>query len=131
MLFPVFRFVSVVFALGMLACGHAQSAKPDLPSSVSLGWSLGALVEAPSPAALPPGSRCWRADYTGLGMAQVWVCTYPDATDAFDAVQRAPAEAQTVKFQEGKNLILVHWDNVPKANLEALVRAIQKTLKTD
>ena len=49
---------------------------------------------------------------------------------AFDAVQRARAEAQTVKFQVGVNEVLVHWNNAPKTNLEALIRTIQKALKT-
>ena len=49
--------------------------------------------------------------------------------NAFEAVQRARAEAQTVKFQEGPYLVLVKWNNVPKDSLTALVRAIQKALQ--
>jgi hypothetical protein len=43
-------------------------------------------------------------------------------------MQRARAEAQTVKFQEGNYLVLVNWNDAPKANLTALVRAVQKAL---
>jgi hypothetical protein len=45
-------------------------------------------------------------------------------------VQRARAEAQTVKFQVGSWLVLVKWNNAPKASVTALVRAIQGALKT-
>ena len=52
------------------------------------------------------------------------------STNAFDAVQRARAEAQTVKFQQGASLVLVKWNDVPKDSLTALVRAIQKAVPT-
>ena len=74
----------------------------------------------------PP--QCWKAQYEGVGTAEVWACGYRERGSAFDAVQRAPAAAQTVKFQEGKYLVLVKWNGVPKANLTALIRAVQKTL---
>ncbi len=56
------------------------------------------------------------------------MCGYKASGSAFDAVQRTPAAAQAVKFQEGNYLVLVKWNAVPKANLTALIRAIQKTL---
>ena len=40
------------------------------------------------------------------------------------------AEAQTVKFQEDRYFILVKWNNVPRASLTALVRALEKALQT-
>ncbi len=44
-------------------------------------------------------------------------------------MQRARAEAQAVKFQEEHYFILVKWNNVPKASLTVLVRALQKALQ--
>lgn len=130
-LLEVFRLCFMLGAgLLMLGCGEAQPAKPALPSSVSPGWQLKSLVQAAPPRDLAASApACWQAEYEGQGTAEVWVCGYSAEAGAFDAVQMARAEAQTVKFQEGKNLILVHWNGVPKASLEALVRAIQKTLK--
>jgi hypothetical protein len=83
-----------------------------------------------APAGTPPDGapECWKAEYSGQGSAQVWICGYKASTSAFDAVQRARAEAQTVKFQKGSYLVLVKWNNVPKASLTALVRAIQKAV---
>ncbi len=86
-----------------------------------------------APGGIPPeGSpACWKAEYASeQGSAQVWICGYKASTSAFDAVQRARAEAQTVKFQQGASLVLVKWNNVPKASLTALVRAIQKAVPT-
>jgi hypothetical protein len=86
-------------------------------------------------AAVPSGIQgtdspeCWKGEYAGQGSAEVWVCGYKAQAGAFDAVQRARAEAQAVKFQEGSWLVLVKWNNVPKASLTALIRAIQKALQ--
>lgn len=41
----------------------------------------------------------------------------------------ARAAAQTIKFQEGNYLVLVNWNDIPKADLTALVRAEQKALQ--
>jgi hypothetical protein len=68
----------------------------------------------------PDGSLAgWKAENAGAGPAEVWICAYKASTSAFDAVQRARAEAQTVKFQQGASLVLVKWNNVPKASLTA------------
>ena len=85
-----------------------------------------------APGGIPPDGlpACWKAEYAGQGSAEVWICAYKASTSAFDAVQRARAEAQTVKFQQGANLVLVKWNNVPKASLTVLVRAIQKAVPT-
>ncbi len=82
------------------------------------------------PAELGSGApqQCWKARYTGQGTADVSLCGYQLEGGAFDAVQRARAQAQTVKFQEGRFLVLVKWDAVPKASLTALIRAVQKTM---
>jgi len=126
-LLEVSRFVlALASALLLVACANSQDTKPELPSSVSPGWSLKSFNKAPG-----TGSPvCWNADYEGSGSAAVSVCRYATDAGAFDAVQRARAEAQTVKFQVGVNEVLVHWNNAPKTNLEALIRTIQKALKT-
>jgi len=72
---------------------------------------------------------CWKAEYAGSGTAEASICWYKATANAFEAVQRARAEAQTVKFQEEHYFVLVQWNNVPKANLTALIRAIQKALE--
>ncbi len=73
--------------------------------------------------------QCWKADYAGPGFAEVWICWYKATGNAFEAMQRARAEAQAVKFQEEHYFILVRWNNVPKVSLTALVRAIEKALQ--
>jgi hypothetical protein len=75
-------------------------------------------------------ARVLEAEHAGPGSAEVWICAYKASTSAFDAVQRARAEAQAVKFQRGPYLVLAKWNDVPKASLTALVRAIQKAVPT-
>lgn len=108
-------------------CAGNAARKPDLPQSVSPGWNLSSFDPAATPAGVPADGppQCWKAEYTGQGSAQVWTCWYKDGL-AFNAVQRTRAEAQAVKFQEGPYLVLVRWNNVPKANITALVRAVEK-----
>ena len=122
---------SLLSALLLAACGPNAAAKPDLPQSVSPGWTLASFGPAPAPSGIPVANppECWKAQYTGPGAADIWMCGYRAQGSAFDAVQRAAAEASTVKFQEGKYLVLVKWSAVPKASLTALIREIQKTLK--
>jgi hypothetical protein len=119
----------------LTSCAPGQPAKPDLPQSISPGWMLLSLNRAAAPPGIPTNSapQCWKAHYAGQGSghasAEVWVCGYKENAGAFDAVQRARAEAQTVKFQVGSNLVLVKWNDVPKANVTALVRSIQKAVQ--
>jgi hypothetical protein len=115
----------------LAACVSGPPPKPDIPDSVSPGWKLSSLNKSALPSGVPAdGSpECWKADYAGPGSAEAWICWYKAGANAFEAVQRARAEAQTVKFQEGQYLVLVKWNNVPKASLTALVRAIQKSLR--
>ena len=112
-------------------CGSGRPGKPEIPASVSPGWKLSSFDRAAAPAGIPAsdGPECWRGEYSGEGTAEVWVCGYKTSAGAFDAVQRARAEAQTVKFQEGSWLVLVKWNNAPKAGVTALVRAIQGVLR--
>jgi hypothetical protein len=113
------------------ACSPARPAKPDIPTSISPGWKLSSLDKAPPPPEVSgDGSpECWKARYTAEGPADLWICWYRAPANAFEAVQRVRAEAQTVKFQEGRYFILVKWNNVPKASLTALVRGIEKALQ--
>jgi hypothetical protein len=104
------------------ACTSGPPPKPDIPDSISPGWKLASLVPSGEPA-------CWEAKYTGPGSADLRICWYKATASAFEAVQRARAEAQTVKFPEEHYFVLVKWNNVPKANITALIRAIQKALQ--
>jgi hypothetical protein len=121
-------------AIATLSCGGGSNARPDLPNSVAPGWTLSSLANSPPPPNLPAGgsTTCWKAVYSGPGSpqstAQIWICGYASETSAFDAEQRARAEAQTVKFQEGRRLIIVQWNQAKKTDLEALIRTIQKRL---
>lgn len=126
------RQTSLLFAALLLAaCASSPPAKPEIPDSVSPGWKLVSLnrvlLHPVSPDDAAPD--CWKADYRGTGSAEVSICWYQATAGAFDALQRTPAEAQTVKFQEGHYFILVSWNDVPKANLTALVRALEKALQ--
>jgi hypothetical protein len=106
-------------------------AKPDLPASVSPGWVRKSYEPAPPPPGLPdgPAPQCWKAEYAGPGSAQAWVCGYNMSGSAFNAEQRAHAEANTVKFQEGDYLVIAKWNGGSRAEVTALFRAIQKTLQ--
>jgi hypothetical protein len=126
------RQTSLLFVSLLLgACAAGPPSRPDLPESISPGWKLASLTKSALPSGVPADGapECWKADYAGPGTAVAWVCGYKVRGNAFDAVQRTRAEAQTVKFEEGPYLVLVKWNNVPKADLTVLVRAIQKALK--
>jgi hypothetical protein len=119
--------------LGMAACGEgAVPARPDLPQSVSPGWTRKSFVHADPPAGLPSGQKveCWKAEYAGPGSASILTCGYAAESGAFDAAQRFPSGGDRVKFQSGKYLVLVQWTGGSKAEITALVRALQKTLGT-
>src|SRR4051794_23605350 len=105
-------------------CGSSHGGKPGIPASVSPGWKLASFEPAAAPSGIPGDGApaCWKGMYGGQGSAEVWVCGYKTNAGAFDAVQRARAEAQAVKFQEGKWLVLVKWNDVPKTSLTALIR---------
>jgi hypothetical protein len=126
------RLLIALFTLSVAlsGCSEGRRASPELPESVSPGWKRTDLQESAPPPEVPAGGSpvCRQATYAGSGNAQIWVCRYGDATAAFDAAQRARAEAQTVKFQEDEYLVLVKWNNAPKTELTALIRAVQKTL---
>jgi hypothetical protein len=105
--------------------------KPELPASVSPGWTLKSYDVSSPPTGLPDGPvpQCWKADYAGPGSAEVWACGYRVSGSAFNAEQRARAEADTVKFQEGNYLIIVNWHGGSRAEVTALIRGLQKALQ--
>jgi hypothetical protein len=131
------RTFSLLFAACLVTglvvgCGAGETAKPDLPASVSPGWHLDSFNSTPKPAEVPESPVCWKANYTGStdkgqSSAEVLICGYKTG-GAFNAAQRVPAGAQAVKFEAGKYFVLVKWNNAPKTNVTALVRAIQKNL---
>lgn len=120
-------------SLLLAGCGGGAAAKPEMPQSVSPGWTMKGFDSTAKPADVPGTPQCWKAAYTettdkGAASAEAVVCGYTAESGAFDAQQRAKAEAQAVKFQEGKYFVLVNWKDATKTNITALVRAIQKNL---
>jgi hypothetical protein len=113
-------------------CGQdSYPPKPDLPTSVSPGWTLKNYEGAPPPEGLPDGALplCWKGDYAGAqdGRAEVWACAYRNA-GAFNAMQRMRAGANVVKFQKGSYLIVVRWSGGSRTDLMALMRTLEKDL---
>lgn len=134
------RRVKLSLLLAVWLCGACSEGsmpgKPELPASVSPGWNLKSYDPSPPPPGLPdgPAPQCWKADYAGPGVpaisgAQAWVCGYRQSGSAFNAEQRARAEADTVKFQEGSYLIVVNWRGGSRAEITALIRGLQKALQ--
>ena len=130
---PIFSLLLLAGCFAVSGCGGGGApGKPELPESVSPGWVRKSLERAGQPAGLPEGAKpeCWKAAYGGADTrnAEVWACGYASEGGAFDAVQRTPAAADSVKFQEGKYLVLMHWSGGSKDEVTALVRAVQKKL---
>lgn len=119
----------------LVGCAASDASDPDLPQSISPGWTRVSFARGPAPSAVPKSGepQCWKADYSGQAAprtsAEVWACRYKTTESAFDAMQRARTEAQMVKFQQGSYLVLVKWNDAPKAGIAALVRAIQKAVQ--
>ena len=72
---------------------------------------------------------CWKADYTGPAgaVAETWVCGY--AQSAFDAMQRARAAANTVKFYKGRYLVMVRWNGGTRGDMMALMHGLLGALQ--
>jgi hypothetical protein len=127
---------SLLFTTALLAgcvagCSPGDAPKPDLPASVSPGWTLQKMEPSTPPANLPPSATppvCWQADYSGPGEATVRICGYRVSASAFDAAQRMPNAASEVKFQRGLYLVTAHWNNVSQAGITALVGALERSL---
>jgi hypothetical protein len=116
-------------AVLIAGCSSGAAPKPDLPVSVSPGWSLRGMVVSEPPAGLPQLGTppvCWKADYAGEGDATVRVCGY--RVSAFEAEQRMPFSANQVKFHKGVYLVIVQWNDASQASITALVGAIQRNL---
>ena len=132
---PVARNLILFAQLALLAACSGSTPvleKPELPQSVPPGWTRQSIVETPPPAGLPQTAtapQCRLAVYAGPGTAQVRLCGYGSDGQAFDAAQRFPTAANTVKFQVAKWFVLVNWDGASQADATALVRAVQRALK--
>jgi hypothetical protein len=131
------RIFSLLLALALLplalfnACSEGNAPKPDLPTSVSPGWTLQRMNPSPAPEGLPPSDPpplCWKADYAAESTASVWVCGYRISGSAFNAAQRLPSSGNAIKFQQGRYLIAVQWNNVSQTAIRALIVAIQKSV---
>ena len=121
------RQTSLLFAVFLLgACASGPPPKPDIPDSISPGWKLSS--RSFRPAADPPAGRRSIPGPAPREIPDLLVRTKQQQV-RFGEVQRTPAEAQTVKFQVEHYFVLVKWNNAPKANLTALIRAIQKALQ--
>ena len=118
---------SLLFAILLTACGPGRLSAPDLPESVAPGWKRTPMTETEN--GTENGVRhCFATRYSGPGTADLSLCHYQVEAAAFDALQRTPAAAQAVKFQEGNWFVLIKWKDAPKASLTALIRTIQKSL---
>ena len=127
---------SALGALLALATGCSGSgslpAKPQLPRSAPPGWTQQTFAETPNPAGLPPAQtspKCWLAVYSGPGSADVTVCGYAAEASAFDAGQRFPIKANSVKFQQRQWLVLVSWSGASQTDITSLVRTINRALE--
>jgi len=111
--------------------GISTPPQPDLPVSISPGWSTNGYESSAPPDGLPAGEKpvCWKADYTGPAgaVAETWVCGY--AHGAFDAMQRARAAANTVKFYKGRYLVIVRWNGGKRADMMAFMRGLLGALR--
>jgi hypothetical protein len=115
-----------------VACGPGETAKPDLPASVSPGWKQTKSESGGAPARLAqstPPQACWRFEYAGEGPVTVWACGYRASASAFEAVQKMTPSASEVKFHRGRYLIVVDWGaGVSHTGVTVLVGAIQRSL---
>jgi hypothetical protein len=123
-----------IFSLILAGCSGSGAAapKPDLPQSVPPGWTQQNYAESAPPGGLPQTGeppKCWLATYSGPGQAEVRICAYRTEAPAFDAGQRFPSAANTVKFQAQKWFVVVHWSGATQTDATALVRATQKAIQ--
>jgi hypothetical protein len=127
---PILLFAAAL-CVALAGCADVSAPpKPELPLSVSPGWTAKAFDSSAPPDGLPEGAKpvCWKADYTGAGgaTAAVWVCGY--AHGAFEPMQRARAAANTLKFYKGRYLVIVRWNGGTRADLLALMRTLEGAL---
>ena len=129
------RKLALWFQMVLLAgcsAGGPAAERPDLPKSVAPGWAQQSYSDTAPPAGLPPSPtapKCWLAAYSGPGTAEVRVCAFAAGSSSFDAGQRYPTVADTVKFQIENWFVLVHWTGASQTDVTALVRAVQRVLQ--
>lgn len=130
---PLILLASLCLASVLLAsCGASAPGQPDLPASISPGWTrtqFEHLTAPPVQVAKDGNPDCWKATYSGPGVATAAVCAYKVETSAFEAVQRTRAEANTVRFQSGRQFILIQWTTATRDEIATLIRGVQKALK--
>ena len=130
-------FATTLLAVCTLSCSPADARKPDLPASVSPGWSLKQMDVSALPARLPQSGTppvCWKAHYTNAadnGSATVLVCGYRASASAFDAAQRMTPAPGEVRFQKGVYFVVVAWSQVSQAGITTLVSAIERALPSE
>lgn len=125
-------FSLLLVMTGLLAgCGEAGPGEPKLPESATPGWTRKSLAKTAVPAGVAGKTQpaCWKAEYSTKGSAEVTACGFAAEAAAFEAMQKGRAEADTVKFQEGKFYVIVQWRGVSRDEITALVRAVQRDLK--
>ena len=126
-LFPLWW---VILLTGCSGAGQAPD-RPELPGSIAPGWTRQSVTGIPPPSGLPATAtppRCWLALYQGPGTGEVRVCGYGAEGPTFDALQRFPSAANTVKFQQKQWFVLVSWSGASQTDATALVRGIQRAM---
>lgn len=125
--------VSLLFTATALltGCGDSAPGEPKLPQSAAPGWTRKSLAKTATPAGIESKAKaeCWKAEYASKGSAEVTACGFAAEGSAFEAMQKGRAEADTVKFQEGKFYVIIHWREVSQDEITSLVRAVQRDLK--
>lgn len=127
---PLSLLIGALMTLWLVGCGANAPARPELPASVAPDWTQTGMTHSEPPAQLDKTGApdCWKATYSGPGTATVWTCVYQAEGNAFEAVQRTRAEANSVKFQEGQIFVLVQWDKAGRDEIATLIRGVQKAL---
>ena len=130
-------FATTLLAASAVSCSRGEPRKPDLPASISPGWSLKQMDVSSPPARLPQSGTppvCWKADYTSSadrGNATVIACGYRASAGALDAAQRMTPAPGEVRFQKGVYFVVVGWNGVSQAGITTLVSAIERALPSE
>jgi hypothetical protein len=142
------RHHTTLLAVCTVRCSQSDARKPDLPVSISPGWSLKQMQVSAPPARLPQSGTlsgtppvCWKADYTNAadhgsatvlsGNATVLICGYRVSASAFDAAQRMTPAPSEVRFQKGVYFVVVAWSGVSQPGITTLVSAIERALPSE
>jgi hypothetical protein len=114
------------------SCGKKQP-PPDLfPETVASVWRRAASPAGPAGAAdpVPAGSvrQMLTANYSGAGRLQARAYELTSPAVALDVVQRWRPSADTVFFHRENWLVVVKWEDAPRADVQAFVRETEKRL---